>query len=134
MKNITTHYIKITIVSILIMMLIIGCIATSKNFLVGTISQQFDENRRLNTILSGFVSYDELSSNLKNKMAALGYKSNESVPAVCIIHGSSETGIIYLPKSSESNTSKINLQDWINIGEYKPLLIDNFKDWSNRNK
>jgi len=119
MKDKTRYYINIIII-ISLMMLMAGC---SKNLLVATFSQEFGEDRNVYDIITGWVAYEELSGIQQNKMSALGYKSGDIVPSVCIMPTGRGTGSIYIPKSSESGTDNINLQDWINID-----------DWADRNK
>jgi len=132
MKDKTRNYHCIIII-ILIMTFTAGC-SSSKNLLIATFSQELGQYGTVYDILSGWVAYDELSDIQQNKMAAIGYKSGDIVPSVCIMRTGGSTGSIYLPKSSETDTENINLNDWTNIGKYKITPFGDLEGWANRNK
>jgi hypothetical protein len=107
--------------------------AAPKNFLVTTISQQFDGGK-VYDILQGLVSYDELSVKPKTKMKMIGYELGDLIPAICVIRQPGNSGYIYLPKYAETDTENIDLDEWMNIGKYRPIFVDNLDAWKNRSK
>ena len=115
------------IILISLIILFVGC-GTSKNFLVYSFSQQINTDGSIYNILSGSVSFDELSPSQQDMMKNLNYNPGDLVPAVSI------NEILFLPKSSDVNTKKIDLDEWRNVGKYKTVLFDDMNDWLKRNK
>ena len=71
------------IILISLIILFVGC-GTSKNFLVYSFSQQINTDGSIYNILSGGVSFDELSPSQQDMMKNLNYNPGDLVPAVSI--------------------------------------------------